>query len=273
MLLDRYYATEEPIQKEMAYAVARANKAAERAATDAVLRQFFKLVDGAWAHKKCEALIARFREKSTKAAASAHKRWHGEGNANASETHTNTQSVGNAPQSPVTSNQKEKKKDLSGRPDSVAFETWYAAYPRKEAKAKALSAWERLRPDPVVLLAAVERQKRSGCLRDERSAEGRSLIPLPASWLNARRWEDVGVVTPVAVPKTPEQLARDEASDAFNTLLSDARLGLKAPSINGAKTAAGLAAVGGWSAVRAADEHDRRAMGHKFVSAFSGESA
>lgn len=77
---------------------------------------------------------------------------------------------------------------MSGEPD---FARWYEAYPRKEARGDAEKAWLAIRDRPLVetLLAAVEWQKRAGCLQD-RKADGRSLIPLPATWLRKKRWLD-----------------------------------------------------------------------------------
>ena len=48
LLLDRYYATEVGIPADQAYKLARARSAAEKAAVDAVLTEFFTLRDGAW---------------------------------------------------------------------------------------------------------------------------------------------------------------------------------------------------------------------------------
>jgi hypothetical protein len=80
------------------------------------------------------------------------------------------------------------KESLSDKSD---FARWYAAYPRHEAKGDAEKAWRAVKPLPAldVLLAAVEWQKRDGCLR-AREADGRSLIPLPATWLRKARWLD-----------------------------------------------------------------------------------
>lgn len=91
----------------------------------------------------------------------------------------------------------EKKTDLSGVAGPVPrnlddFAVWYEAYPRKEAKDDALKAWIKVRKnlDPLEdLLKTLAWQKQSGCLQD-RFADGRSLIPLPATYLNKGRWKD-----------------------------------------------------------------------------------
>ena len=59
LLLDRYYATESPIPADQAHRVARARTKEERAAVDAVLAEFFTLVDGAWKSRRADAEIAK----------------------------------------------------------------------------------------------------------------------------------------------------------------------------------------------------------------------
>lgn len=62
LLLDRYYATEQPIPADQAHRVARARTRDEKAAVDAVLAEFFVLVDGAYRNKRADAVIAAYRE-------------------------------------------------------------------------------------------------------------------------------------------------------------------------------------------------------------------
>lgn len=61
LLLDRYYATERGIPAADAYRICRARSAAERAAVDAVLAEFFVRAGETWAHGKCDAVIAEHR--------------------------------------------------------------------------------------------------------------------------------------------------------------------------------------------------------------------
>ncbi len=121
LLLDRYYATEQPIPAEQAHRVARARAQDERAAVDAVLGEFFKLVDGAWRNARADAEISRYRDKQEKARRSANARWKPSGgncgtgadalpahqpvDANASDQDADalrTRSEGNAHQTPDT---------------------------------------------------------------------------------------------------------------------------------------------------------------------------
>jgi hypothetical protein len=69
------------------------------------------------------------------------------------------------------------------------FVTFWAHYPRKDAKADARRAWKRRRPDLAKCLAALDWQrKRPEWLTP--AADGRCTIPLPASWINGERWND-----------------------------------------------------------------------------------
>ena len=82
------------------------------------------------------------------------------------------------------------------------FDRFWTAYPRKENKARARKAWEKLSPDMALcrrMAAALETQKRSEQWRRDR---GR-YIPHPATWLNGRRWEDETPALPPAGPEIP----------------------------------------------------------------------
>jgi chorismate mutase len=71
----------------------------------------------------------------------------------------------------------------------VRFEKFWAAYPKKDAKAPARKAFTKLNPDDALLdrmLQALSWQSK----REQWVKDGGKFIPLPASWLNAARWED-----------------------------------------------------------------------------------
>ena len=75
LLLDRYYSDEAPIAADQVHRITRAKTPEEREAVDTVLGEFFLLQDGAWRHARCDAELARYLDKSTKARASAEARW------------------------------------------------------------------------------------------------------------------------------------------------------------------------------------------------------
>lgn len=109
---------------------------------------------------------------------------------------------------------------------AAAFERFWAAWPKKVAKAEAQKAWGQLIRDrklpPVgVLVAAIEAQRRT---RQWLKDEGR-YIPHPATWLRRAQWNDelpqlpsatecdrFGIPMPVACPENEPQVCRDEAS-------------------------------------------------------------
>lgn len=69
----------------------------------------------------------------------------------------------------------------------ASFTSFWAAYPKKQGRAKAKEAFSKLPPDVLpLLIPAIERQKETAqWMRDD----GR-YIPLPANWLADARWED-----------------------------------------------------------------------------------
>lgn len=76
------------------------------------------------------------------------------------------------------------------------FAAFYASYPKKQGRDKAWKAWLKLSPDPELraqIAAALEQQRHQPDWRKDRG----QFIPLPATWLNGRRWEDE------LVPETP----------------------------------------------------------------------
>lgn len=101
-----------------------------------------------------------------------------------------------------TESKKENKKEKEGENkieienkkksyDADGFAAFWAAYPKKAGKADALKAWNKLAPDVVLqeqMGKALEVQKQSQQWRKD----GGQYIPMPATWLNGRRWEDEG---------------------------------------------------------------------------------
>ena len=87
-----------------------------------------------------------------------------------------------------------KRKPREPKINGVAhgFAEFYASYPRRLNRAEAEKAWIKLSPDEALrttIMAAVAAQKNSVQWRKDNGA----FIPHPASWLNARRWEDEAV--------------------------------------------------------------------------------
>ena len=74
-------------------------------------------------------------------------------------------------------------------PKGDGFEKFWTAYPKKRSRGQAEKAWAKLKPSEHltgVILRAVEKAKTSAdWLRD-----GGQFVPYPATWLNAKGWED-----------------------------------------------------------------------------------
>ena len=104
-------------------------------------------------------------------------------------------------QNPVDDTDKKRTREEKRREEEEntrAFGKFWDAYPRKKAKGDAERAWKKLGHVNGLLptiLAALAAQTQSAEWTDD---EGR-FIPYPASWLNAKRWEDEGGVSSTPV--------------------------------------------------------------------------
>ena len=89
--------------------------------------------------------------------------------------------------------------------DPEAFERFWALYPKKRDKAKAIREWNKLRADRNLMrsmAAALRRQMAS----EEWTRENGRAIPYPCRWLSHRRWEDeLSVDLPDPEPKRREE--------------------------------------------------------------------
>ena len=93
------------------------------------------------------------------------------------------------------------------------FETFYAAYPKHESKATAEKAFAKVTASLDDLLSAIARHKTSrGWQKD-----GGRYIPMPATWLNQKRWEDD--IKPISLtvpgPAGPDPALAKIAADAL----------------------------------------------------------
>jgi len=140
----KYYTTEKPLPTEVS-AVQRlvgARSKDEKAAVEAILKEFFTLDADGWHNRRCDEEIARYQDKQSKAKRSATARWAAkpadtERNANAMRTH----SEGNALQSPVSSLQSPEK-NLDGEraaraPTAKRLAESFELTPERQAIARA----------------------------------------------------------------------------------------------------------------------------------------
>ena len=84
--------------------------------------------------------------------------------------------------------EKDKEKETKGECEG-GFEKFWKAYPKRVSKGQAERVWKRLKPSEQLIakiLQAVERAKTS----DKWRKDSGQFIPYPATWLNAKGWED-----------------------------------------------------------------------------------
>lgn len=79
---------------------------------------------------------------------------------------------------------KEKKKDTPS-----AFDVFWNAYPKKEAKKDAAAVFAKLDPNPELLSVILAALATKSASFDWTKEKGK-YIPLPATWLRAERWTD-----------------------------------------------------------------------------------
>lgn len=72
---------------------------------------------------------------------------------------------------------------------NTLFDRFYSEYPKKSGKENAKRSFLKLSPDEVLfktMLDSLAVQKKS----EQWTKDGGKFIPLPATWLNGKRWED-----------------------------------------------------------------------------------
>jgi hypothetical protein len=83
------------------------------------------------------------------------------------------------------------------------FDTFWAAYPKKVAKADARKAWAQtkdIRPELTNLLTAIN----ANCKTESWMKDGGKYIPYAASYLRGERWDDIHeVVLPGVINEKP----------------------------------------------------------------------
>jgi hypothetical protein len=118
--------------------------------------------------------------------------------ANASKEKAEEANQANASNNNKNQNKKENKNQNKEHEETRAreektppgFDRFWETYPRKTAKQEAIKAFEKLKPDAMLIetmVKAIERQKQSAQWQED----GGRYIPHPATWINQRRWEDV----------------------------------------------------------------------------------
>jgi len=90
---------------------------------------------------------------------------------------------------PKGEGEQQARTPFKSKKQEARFDQFWAAFPKKRSKGQAEKAWVKLQPDEQlldVILTAIEQAKKS----EEWRKENGRFIPYPASWLNAKGWED-----------------------------------------------------------------------------------
>ncbi len=94
-----------------------------------------------------------------------------------------------------------RDKTKTSRPAGAEFDSWYGAYPRPEARRDAEKAWGKLTD-----AERAECIEKSPAWNAAKVGTERKFIPMPATYLNGRRWHD-DITPSVASPRHAAQRA------------------------------------------------------------------
>jgi uncharacterized protein YdaU (DUF1376 family) len=186
-----------PVDRVRVYRIVGCESDEQKRTVDFLLERFFVLLEDGWYQERAEAekvkMAQQHQAATDRGKRSAEARALKYGTAqpqtrNAFETLS--KGTRNTPElTTTTTTEKEKNKDLRKLPLAHGFEKFWEAYPKKRSKAQAERAYRALKPDDALLdtlLAAIARAR----VTPDWCKDGGQFIPYPATWLNARGWED-----------------------------------------------------------------------------------
>jgi uncharacterized protein YdaU (DUF1376 family) len=205
-LIELYYDREGPlpsdVQRLCRLVIAVSNE--EATAVQQVLNEFFTETEQGYAHARCDHEIAKYHglkeAKSAAGKASAAAR---------AEKKKPTPTPAQAPESavaptpveqplnecstnqePRTKNQNQEEQETCA-PSAHAdlFARFWALYPKKQDKAKALKAWAKLKVT-AELFELIASGLAVQAASHDWLKDGGKFVPMPTTWLNGRRWED-----------------------------------------------------------------------------------
>jgi len=205
LLLFSYWQTGKPLRADRLASVSRMSN--ERW-TDAeqTLKDFFHVSNGTWTHFRVEADLEKVGSKSKnnseagKASARARALAKQElEKANSTNVATNVERTyqrnvnharsGDTDTDTDTEQKQDQKLSSPSKLDDGMFQKFWSAYPNKKAKGSAEKAWAKIKPDQQLsetIVQAVMKQRAS----EDWMKDGGKFVPHPATWLNAKRWED-----------------------------------------------------------------------------------
>ena len=188
-LMWMYYDTEQPLPadaKKLAFKIG-----SNQDSVQMILDTFFIKDEEVYRHKRCDKVLNEIYNKSEQARLAAKSRWDKnasamqeqyDSNADALKIDTDALKI-DATHNPIPNTHNKEYIDR--------FDIFWKQYPRKVAKPNALKSWLKIKPDDVVLkkmLDAINHQ--------QLPSKEIQFVPHPATWLNAKRWEDEISVIP-----------------------------------------------------------------------------
>ena len=200
LMLLHHYGTERPLpQGRELHRLLRAESKADREAIDSVVKRFWQATEQGLVNKRAGKEMQRAEHQRevnrTVGALGGRPKRNETESVSESEPNENRTQTLTRHQTPDTREIPPKAPQGAVAVFPPGFDRFWSAYPRKQAKPAAARAFARVKADDQMLaqmLAAISAQAASEQWRKD---NGR-FIPLPATWLNQRRWEDMPVQAP-----------------------------------------------------------------------------
>lgn len=195
LLLDACYDRERFPTLEEAIDWCWARNKEEIDAVELVLRKFFELVDGVYVQARIQDEIAAYHATALKNKEIAEKREEAKRTKRAPLVHeacTDGHLTNN--HKPLTNNHKPVDQEtcaptVSEPVEADLFPKFWALYPRKQDKAKALKAWTKLKVTDE-LFNLIAKGLAAQVVSGDWLKDGGKYVPMPTTWLNGKRWED-----------------------------------------------------------------------------------
>ncbi len=207
-LTTKYYAQEQGFPDDLS-AICRligARSREEKLSTERVLKEFFSFDGSLWISKRAEKELTAYKEKSSKAAASAKERWSKtqcEDDANAMRTH----SEGNANHKPITINQEPRESieviSPSGSQTDPPAKPSEAGETCKALKRLGVSSVNPHHPDLRALLESGVPKDEIVAVAQEPKAKGKPMAWVLATVRNRRK--DAAAAEPLAKASAEKQ--------------------------------------------------------------------
>jgi len=97
------------------------------------------------------------------------------------------------------------------------FDRWYSCYPKKQARESARKAWDKQKLDKIFSTIMI---KSRAFVEHYRATGKMEYLPMPATFLNQRRWEDEFDTKPATETRTIESKPVDMRIRMYNGSIS-----------------------------------------------------